>query len=664
MGISIGMSRVALTLAAGACATAVQAAPQSEATFTPAQAASGRGLYAKHCANCHGRDLEGGIAPALIGKTFTERWSTSTRTVDDLYYILRTSMPRPAVGSLLSSQYLDLLSYLLERNGVASGSQPLTADAARLSAIRMSEPAEGAAPIKIPFIVGEGGLEPAGVGPDDIELRNAAASGDWLYHTGNYQGTRYTPLDQINRDNVADLRVACLYQVGGTETFITGPIVYDGTMYITTAHVTAAIDAATCRERWRHEWEPQDTELWNNNRGVAVRGGYVVRGTADGYLFALDAADGRLLWARQVAYPAAGETITMSPMIFEDRVIIGPAGSENNVQGWVGAFALADGAPLWRFNTVPKEGEPGAETWANRELIPMGGGAVWTPLSLDVERGELYVPVTNPAPDFAAKLRAGDNLYTNSIVALDVRSGKLNWHNQLVPADDKDWDLTQVSPVFETTIDGQAHKLVATAGKDGVLRVLDRLSGERLYETRLGVRLNEDQPITTEGTRYCPGVLGGVQWNGPSLYPEGNLLYVTMVDWCTTAKLEEDVRFIPGELYLGGTVELDEESSGSLTAIDASTGKIRWQYDSPEPMVAATAATGGGLVMAGELSGDFIVFDALSGAELYRFNTGGSMAGGIISYAVKGRQHVAAVSGRGSFWFGGKGAGTIVVFRL
>jgi alcohol dehydrogenase (cytochrome c) len=658
------------------CAQLVQAAPApatgsaNAGVYTAAQADHGRALYGEHCANCHGTDLEGGVAPALTGPEFSARWSSATRTVDDLFYILRTAMPRPAVGSLADDEYVDVLAYLLSRNGVSAGVSSLTGDSGVLGAIRLAAATGGAAsadrPPKRQLILAQDGIVPAGTGPSAQDLARGTVDGDWLHHTGSYRGTRYSPLAQINRHNVSRLQVACLYQIGGSETFVSGPLVHAGTMYVTTSRVTAAVDAATCRERWRHEWEPQDDPLWSNQRGVAIKDGYVVRGTADGYLFALDAADGRLLWARQVAYPAAGETITMPPMIFENTVIIGPAGSENNVRGWVGAFSLKDGSPLWRFNTVPDDGEPGAETWGNRELYPMGGGGVWSPMSLDLEREELYVPVTNPAPDFSAHVRPGANLYTNSIIALDVRSGALRWYNQLIPRDDKDWDVTQVSPLYETTVAGRPRSLVTTAGKDGVVRVLDRNGGEQLFETRLGVRVNDDKPITADGVRYCPGVLGGVQWNGPAYDPEGNMLYVPMVNWCTTATLEQEVRFIPGELYLGAAIELDdkEDTSGSLSAIDAATGKIRWQYDSPRPMVSAVVTTAGGIVMTGELTGDLLAFDARSGEELYRFNTGGSMAGGVITYSAGGVQHVAAATGKGSAWFGGQGAPTVIVFRL
>jgi PQQ-dependent dehydrogenase (methanol/ethanol family) len=639
---------------------------QAKETYTAAQSAHGRELYGQHCAGCHGDSLEGAAAPPLAGAPFVAAWGLPTRNVDDLFYILRSSMPRPNMGSLDLAEYVDILAYILSRNGVPAGPAALTADPERLSAIRIpaGAAADETAKPKPQFIAGEGGMTPRGKGPSAEELRNAATGSDWLYHTHDYRGTRYSPLKQIDTGNVQQLQVACMYQLGSLETFMTGPIEYAGTMYVTTASLTAAIDATTCREKWRNQWEPKDVVVWPNNRGVAIEDGYVVRGTSDGYLFALDSADGRLLWARQVARPAAGETITMPPMIFEDLVLVGPAGSENNVQGWIGAFRLKDGSPVWRFNTIPKAGEPGFETWKHDPNLPVGGGAVWSPMSLDVERGELYVPVTNPAPDFPAKLRPGKNLYTNSLLALDVRTGKLRWYVQLVPNDDKDWDLTQVSPIFDGNAEGKSRRLMVATGKDAIVRVLDRDTHEVLHETRIGTRLNEDAPITIEGTRYCPGTLGGVEWNGPAWSPDANMLYVPTVDWCWTATLDPEVRVIPGEMYLGGTVEPDEESQGYLTAIDASTGAIRWQYRSDEPMIGAVTATAGGLLLAAEGIGDLLAFDAKSGRELYRFNTGGSMAGGVVTYAVDGKQYIGAASGKGSLFMGGKGAPVIVVFTL
>jgi alcohol dehydrogenase (cytochrome c) len=219
----------------------------------------------------------------------------------------------------------------------------------------------------------------------------------------------------------------------------------------------------------------------------------------------------------------------------------------------VRARSQSDGSPVWRFNTVPKRGEPGFETWKDPKGIPMGGGAVWTSFSLDVETGDLHVPVTNPSPDLLVHLRQGENLYTNAIVVLDVRTGKLRWYNQLVSNDSHDWDLTHASPLFNATINGVTRRLVATAGKDGFLRALDRNTREIVYATPVTTIENANIPISTKATRAYPGVLGGVEWNGPAYNPGANMLYVPAVDWCTTFTAFEEPRYIPGRNYMGGT---------------------------------------------------------------------------------------------------------------
>ena len=286
--------------------------------------------------------------------------------------------------------------------------------------------------------------------------------------------------------------------------------------------------------------------------------------------------------------------------------------------------------------------------------------------SFDPEREELYVAVTNPAPDLPAELRPGDNLYSNSLVALDIRSGELRWYRQTVPRDFHDWDLTQVSPIYTTSIAGSERDGVTTVGKDGILRVLDRNTHEQWFEAEVTTLSNVEVPLTSEGVHVCPGVLGGVEWNGPAYNAATNMLYVPAVDWCSTFSLVEEIRFIPGKLYMGGGVTFDEEAKGHLTAVDAVDGSIRWQYDSPHPMVGAVTTTAGGLVLTGELTGDFLIFDARSGKELLRFNTGGPIGGGIVSYEVEGKQYVAVMSGRPSrFWLGAhSGSPTALVFAL
>jgi alcohol dehydrogenase (cytochrome c) len=645
-----------------------QARAQPKGHYTDEQADRGLRVYGAYCAACHGAEMEGALGPTLTGPMFAFFWGNGVRTVDDLFHILRTTMPRPAAGSLSEESYLDVLAYILKRNGVPSGPLPLTAQPEVLkSTPLMVMAASGGPPPKPPappaFIPGDRG-RPIGTGPSQADLDRAASSDDWLYHNRDYGGSRYSGLSQINRANVARLAVACSWELGEFVTFQTGPIVAGGVMYVTGANVTAALDAATCRQRWRHVWTPRDLPVWPNNRGVAVKDGYVIRGTSDGYMVALDAADGQMLWARQVARPAEGETITMPPLIFEDLVLIGPAGSENNAQGWIGAFRLADGTPVWRFNTVPRPGEPGAETWANPKNIPMGGGAIWTPLSLDPTDGSLHVAVTNPAPDFPAHLRPGKNLYTNALVVLDVRTGKLRWYDQLVPSDDRDYDLTQVSPLIRASAAGRERRLVVTVGKDGLLRPIDRDTRERLFETAVTTRLNTDTPLGATPLRHCPGTLGGVEWNGPAYHPGTNLLYVPAVDWCATSRVDSVVRFVPGQNYMGGTSVFDATRQGWLTAVAVSDGSVRWRYRSKEPMVGAVTATAGGLVFTGEITGDFLAFDAETGQELFRHDTGGPIGGGVVTYAVSGRQYVAVTSGRASIWFGIHGSPRIMVYAL
>jgi alcohol dehydrogenase (cytochrome c) len=657
-------------LIAGAAALrgAQAPAPARAAMYTDAQAATGESLYRQSCAACHGATLTGGTAPPLTGSAFETSWSDPRVTLADVFFIARTTMPPRASNTLTAQDHAAIFAYILKVNGFPAGAAALTATSEPLESAHLTISNRVAPPAPPDFIPGAAGTAPATSGPDQATLTRASQSTDWLLHTHDYGGTRFSSLQEINVTTAPHLAPACLFQVGERDSFQTGPIVYNGTMYITTATSTVALDASTCRVKWRHAWQPRESVAFQRNRGVAIKDGRVIRGTPDGYLVALNAETGAPLWARRVGQPAEGEIFVMAPILFEDLVLIGPALSERNVQGWVGAFRASDGTPVWRFNTIPKPGEPGFETWKNPKGIPMGGGAVWTSFAVDTETADLHVAVTNPAPDLPVHLRQGTNLYTNSVIVLDVRTGKLRWYRQVVPNDSHDWDLTHATPMFSTTIDGATRRVVVATGKDGVLRAIDRDSHGVLYETPVTTRENAETPVVTTPTRACPGVLGGTEWNGPAYNPATNLLYVAAVDWCATFTAYEQVRFIPGKGYMGGRTDLDpiDKSQGWLTAIDASSGAVKWKYRSPRPMVAAVTTTAGNLVMTGELTGDFTIFDARNGAVLYRFNTGGPMGGGIVTYAVGGRQYIAVASGSPSnFWVErSPGAPTIIVFAL
>jgi alcohol dehydrogenase (cytochrome c) len=638
--------------------------------FTEAQAKAGEAVYAKACAGCHGANLTGGSAPPLAGPAFARSWGDPRITLDDLFFIIRTTMPPNNVAALSPADRAAVFAHMLRTNGYAPGSVALTSESPQLRSERLQVTA---APVEIrkeppAFIAGTGTVPAADLGPNQATLNEAERSTDWLLHNHDYSGTRHSPLTEITPANASQLSPACMFQMGERDNFQTMPIVHQGVMYVTTMNSTIALDATTCRAKWRHTWEPKDDVGWQRNRGIAIKDGRVVRATADGYLMALNAATGAMLWARQVAKPDEGETFTMAPIVFEDLVLIGPAGSENNIQGWVGAFRLADGSQAWRFNTVPKPGEPGSETWKNPRGIPVGGGAVWTQFSLDASAGDLHIAVTNPAPDLPIHLRQGANLYTNSVVTLDVRSGRLRWYRQLIENDSHDWDVTHASPIYTAVVNGVQRRLLATAGKDGVLRGLDRDSKQLVYETAITTRENADIPVGLTPIRACPGVLGGVEWNGPSYHPGTNLLYTPTVDWCTTFTAFEQVRHIPGKLYMGGTTQMDPpaKAQGWITAVDGSTGEVKWRYRSPRPMVAAVTTTAGGVLFSGELTGDFLTLDARTGEVVYRFNTGGPMGGGVVTYEAGGRQYVAVASGSpSSFWvLGNPGSPTIVVFAL
>lgn len=478
----------------------------------------------------------------------------------------------------------------------------------------------------------------------------AVDTGAWRMSAGDYAGTRSSTLAQITTANVGSLRATCVYQVGETGNFQSIPVVAAGLLYITTAQSTIALDATTCRPRWKHVWAPMGREIWVRNRGVAVKDGRVVRGMPDGYLIALDAVTGAVLWARQAANPAEGETFTMPPLVFEGLVIIGPAGADNGAHGWIGAFRLTDGLPVWR-HTVTRGGDDAAS-----------GGTFWTPFTLDTATATLYAPTANPSPAFLADDRARE-LESNAVLALDARTGAVRWSRQLIEHDTHDWDLTHAGPLYRAG----ARELLASAGKDGIVRALDRQSHAIAWEAPVTRRENTEAAMTREGTHTCPGVLGGVQWSGPAYSARTRLLYVNAVDWCSTVRLDPQ-RHHAGQTYFGGIYTMDSVSTwgGWLTALDGGTGAVRWRYRSPAPLIAGLAVTAGDVLFTGELTGDAIALDARTGRVLWRFNTGGPVGGGVATYAIGGTQYVAIGSGypSGNWVTEHPGAATIVVFAL
>lgn len=511
-------------------------------------------------------------------------------------------------------------------------------------------------------------------GPTQAELDAASERTEWLLPNHDYAGTRYVRLNQIRPENASQLRPVCIYQASDLGRALTNPLVYQGVMYITTAQATIALDAASCDLKWRHDWKQKGKEAMMpgvgsvyRTRGAALKDGRLIRSTSDGYLIALEAETGKVAWERQVVDAEKFEVLGMAPLAFEDLVIIGAGISEFGVRGWIGAFRMADGSPAWRFDAVPGPGQPGSETWSDPNEMARGGGGVWLTPALDRATGTLYLATGNPVPDFYGDTRQGDNLYTAAMVVLDARTGALKWHRQIVPHDLHDWDLTVTSPLYSATIGGRERAIVTVAGKDGYVRAFDRSTQEELFSAPVARVENADAKPTVDGVYVCPGVLGGVQWGPPALDPARKSVFVPAVDWCGVFKKTDELRYVPGQLYMGGSFTYDpvDKSRGRLTAVDASSGAIRWEYRSKRPMVAAVTATSGGVIFTGELTGHFLALDASDGHALYRFNVGAPVAGGVATYSVNGQQYVAVVSGMvAAFWKAQPGATTIVVFGL
>ncbi|MBS0380329.1 MAG: PQQ-binding-like beta-propeller repeat protein [Proteobacteria bacterium] len=471
-----------------------------------------------------------------------------------------------------------------------------------------------------------------------------AAEGDWPTYNGPLSGQRFSPLKALNRGNVADLRPLCEISLGDPGIFQAGPVVVGNTLYVTTIHTVVALDASNCRLRWRHAFEPQGDEPLPANRGAAFLDGRIFRGTGDGFVIALDAATGKELWKVRAADPAAGEFLSMAPIAWRGLVFIGPAGSEWGIRGRILAFDAATGKEVWRFNTIPEKGEAGYDTWHIPDTTTHGGGGTWSSFTLDARTGELFVPVGNPAPDFTPGFRPGDNLYTNSMVVLDARTGKLQWYYQLDRNDAFDYDLAAAPALFTDRI---GHRRVAVAGKDGYLYIIDRDSHRLASRTAVTTVKPPAGLPTPQGVFACPGADGGVQWNGPAYSPLTNAVYVGAVDWCMTVR-SGPVKYQAPLVFMGTFPDFSSNTgprSGWLTSVDAANGEVRWRYHADTPVLSGATPTAGGLLLSGDSGGNLLAFDAADGTLLLKLPLGGSLGGGVVTYQVGKRQYVATTTG-------------------
>jgi PQQ-dependent dehydrogenase (methanol/ethanol family) len=634
--------------------------------YTPEQVAQGRWEYSQKCGVCHGQQLQGTGAPALKGKIFNDQWNG--KRLSDFYGYVHTNMPLGLGASLPSQEYADIVAFLLAQSGLPAGTDKFTpySPMDRVLELNAATAAGGTVAAAAPGEIEIGKLygklvQPTTTTPTQAELDAADTSSDnWLMYNKGYRGERYSKLAQIDTKNAGSLRPVCMYQLSEIGTFSTGPVTYDGILYVTTHLGTHAIDATTCKKIWTHSHVAQGPEMNATNKGVAIAGGRVIRGTQDGFLFALDAKTGAPLWVRQVADWSRGEGIGAAPIVLDDIVYVAKAGSDWGIRGQMMAYNVRDGSLAWKFDLIPKSGATGADTWKTPGSSAHGGGAAWVTYALDRETGTLFVPVANPGPDYKKDMRPGANLFTESTVALDARSGKLKWWYQLRPNDDHDWDTTVVS-----LFDSDGRKLVATAGKQGILHVVSRRDGKLVFKLPMTTLLNQDAPITPEGVRVCP--VAGVQWNGAAHSLSTGLLYVNAIDWCTLFKLGPDPKWVATVPYTGlangwGTNDPTSAWSGWINAVDPKSGTIAWRVKRPTPMYAAVTPTAGDVLFTGDLSGNFLALDARNGNTLYSFDTGGPIAGGVITYEVNGKQYVAVASGSSGGSIPLNGSATVVIF--
>ena len=496
-------------------------------------------------------------------------------------------------------------------------------------------------------------------------LLNAESQpGNWLTYGRSYQEHNFSPLDQINSSNISGLKVAWMYQIGVSHHFETEPLVFDGVMYITEppSDVTA-LDLRTGRPIWTYRRSlPKGIIVCCGqvNRGLAALDDQLFVGTVDAHLVALDMRSGRVRWDVEVADYKAAYSITAAPLAVKDKIIVGIAGAEYGIRGFLDAYDAKSGKRDWRFWTVPGPGEPANESWSG-DSWRIGGAPTWVTGAYDPQANLVYWGTGNPSPDFVGDDRQGDNLYSDSILALDPDTGKLKWHFQFTPHDVLDMDANQVPVLLDAEFRGRPRKLVLFANRNGFYYVLDRLTGEYLVGKEFA-RQNwakglddKGRPIwnpeavpNEKGALAYPDDDGTANWFSPSLNLKTGLLYQNVRE---KGAIQRRGRVKPtyesGRLFMGASrlPIPGEEPWGALRALDWKTGETRWEFRVHTPPWCGVLSTAGDLVFSGTMEGDFFALDAASGKLLWRIQTGGAIWANPISYLSEGKQYIVVSAG-------------------
>lgn len=496
---------------------------------------------------------------------------------------------------------------------------------------------------------------------------------DWPTYHGDPSGNRYSKLTQIDKSNVARLAPRWIFPMPNVSQIETTPIVVEGIMYVTSANEIYALDAGTGRTIWHYQ-RARTRGLAGNaafgfNRGAARAGDRIFLLTDNAHLIALSRFNGELLWETGMADWHQNYNGTEAPLAVGNLVISGTAGGDEGARGFVAAYDQATGKESWRFWTVPQPGEPGSETWKGADTAHRSG-ATWMTGTYDPQLDLVYWPVGNPGPDFTGDEREGDNLYTDSIVALEAKTGKLRWYYQFTPHDVHDWDAQEPPLLIDTNWQGQPRKLLIQANRNGFFYVLDRTDGQLLLAKPFLHKLNwadgigaDGRPIlrklpeNAEGQTYvCPGFQGGTNWFSTAFDPNTSLYYFQALERCNLFSKKRG-EWQAGREYMGGTARPapGETFEKSLRAIDIQTGKIVWEVPQASGRTTASAgvlATASGLVFFGENGGDFMAVDATSGAILWRFPTNHVWKASPMTYVFDNKQYIAVESGQGIVAFG------------
>ena len=522
---------------------------------------------------------------------------------------------------------------------------------------------------------------PAQVTSDRL-LKAGQEPQNWLTYSGGYAGQRHSALTQITPQNVRDLELKWVFQARSFEKFEATPLVVDGVLYTVQAPNDAiALDAATGRVFWTFNYTPSKAArpcCGRVNRGLAISGDLLFMGTIDAHLIAIDAKSGKSVWNTAVARAESGYALTHAPLVIKDKVIVGVAGGEFGIRGFIAAYDIHTGKELWKFYTIPAPGEPGNETWAG-DSWKHGGGSVWVTGSYDPDLNLTYWGIGNPGPDWNGDKRKGDNLYTDSVVALDPDTGKLKWHYQFSPHDEFDYDSVQVPVLADMEYQGRPRKVMLWANRNGFYYTIDRATGQFLVgkpftqvnwangfdEQGRPMRVPGKVP-SREGTLIYPSNQGATNWYSPSFSPRTGLFYIpAWADtWSVYVKTEEE--FVEGQRYSSGmhnssfgpnrgiqnNTRKPEDGHGAVIAIDPKTGEKKWQFDLTDVTDAGILTTDSDLLFSGGREEYFYALDARSGNLLWKTALGGAIMNGPITYSVGGKQYVAAAAGNSLYVFG------------